>query len=149
MISISKCSWPFGGKHDFWIFDNSLFLFQIQIYCTCILIFNNDIFNNLNMAYYLSKFFISVNLNARTLSVSKMSGNILIINIRMSLSVYPKHWRVCWYKWTFTKNTVGTCTYCLYVECNTRAHSKWINSWFHPTILLLRSQQHFYINDMC
>lgn len=91
-----KCSWPFGGKHDFCIFDNSLFLFQIQIYCTCILIFNNDIFNNLSMAYYLSKFFISVNLNARTLSVSKMSGNILIINIRMSLSVYPKHWRVCW-----------------------------------------------------
>lgn len=92
-IYISKCSWPFGGKHDFCIFDNSLFLFQIQIYCTCILIFNNDIFNNLNMAYYLSKFVISVNLNARTLSVSKMLGNILIINIRMSL--YPKHWRVC------------------------------------------------------
>lgn len=89
MISISKCSWPFGGKHDFCIFDNSLFLFQIQIYCTCVLIFNNDIFNNVNMAYYLSKFFILVNLNARKLSVSKMLGNILIINIRMSLSIYP------------------------------------------------------------
>lgn len=59
--------------------------------------FYNDIFNNLNMVYYLSKFFILVNLNVCILLVFKMLGNILIINIRMLLLVlvYLKYWRVC------------------------------------------------------